>query len=172
MPVTLHEYGGKPRSQLKLWKVLLLASMGVVICPWHTMPTRAAATSVWITPEEARLPPYQGIPHFKTRGIASGPRIVVLSPTASGEAFVAHRPVKLHVRFETTADAPVDIHSLKVTYLRLFGIDITDRVRPYASDTGIDIDNVEIPPGEHRIELEIGDRQGHTTDEILKLVVM
>ena len=37
---------------------------------------------------------------------------------------------------------------------------------------GIDIDNAEIPAGEHRIELEIGDRQGHVTDEILKLVVM
>jgi hypothetical protein len=158
-------------SQPRAWQIVLLASIATIICSWQAIPIRAAGKAVWITPEEAQLPAYQGIPHFKTRGISLGPRIIVLSPPSNGDAFVSNRPVKLQVRFETTADAPVDIRSLKVTYLRLFGIDITDRVRPYASEKGIEVDNVEIPPGEHRIELEIKDRQGHDTDEILKLVV-
>ena len=158
-------------SRSSAWKILLLAPIAAIMCSSQAIPIRAAGKAVWITPEEAQLPAYQGIPHFKTRGIPLGPRIVVLSPPASGDAFVSNRPVKLKVRFETTPDAPVDIRSLKVTYLRLLGIDITDRVRPYVNENGIEVDNVEIPPGEHRIELEIKDRQGHDTDEILKLVV-
>jgi hypothetical protein len=159
--------GSRPRAS----KIFLFASIATIICSWQAIPIRAASKAVWITPEEAQLPAYQGIPHFKTRGIPLGPRIVVLSPPSSGDAFVSNRPVKLRVRFETTADAPVDIRTLKVTYLRLLGIDITDRVRPYVNENGIEVDNVEIPPGEHRIELEIKDRQGHDTDEILKLIV-
>lgn len=172
MPMTFRDHDGTRPSRRKFGKVFLLASMGAVLCPWSAVPARAAAKAVWITPDEARLPPYQGPPRLRMRSVAMGPRIVVLAPPANGEAFISHRPVKLHVRFETTADAPVDLQSLKVTYLRLFGIDITDRVRPYVNDAGIDIDNVEIPAGEHRIELEIGDRHGHTTDQILKLVVV
>ena len=172
MPATLRDHGGKRPSRRKFGKGFLLASVGMVLSPWPAVPARAAAKAVWITPDEARLPAYQGPPRLRMRSVAMGPKIVVLAPPANGESFVSHRPVKLHVRFETTADAPVDLQSLKVTYLRLFGIDITDRVRPFVKDSGIDIDNVEIPVGEHRIELEIGDRHGHTTDEILKLVVV
>src|SRR5690242_17394084 len=87
--------GSRPRA----WEILFLASIATVICSWQATPIHAAGKAVWITPEEAQLPAYQGIPHFKTRGISLGPRIVVLSPPSSGDAFVSNRPVKLQVRF-------------------------------------------------------------------------
>jgi hypothetical protein len=142
----------------------LLAVLGAALSP-------SAAKSTWITADEAKLPAYQGPAHLKMRGIPSGPRIVVLAPPASGGAFVSSRPVKLHVRFEAVEGAAVDVRSLKVTYLRLFGIDITDRVKPYVTARGIDIDDVDIPPGEHSIELEIRDIRGNLSDQVLKLVV-
>jgi hypothetical protein len=151
--------------------VLIVTQLIVAAALWQSTRAGGAGATVWITSEEAQLPPYQGIPRFKTRGISLGPRIVVLAPPANGEAFLSARPVALHVRFEPVSNVPIDIHTLRVTYLRLLGIDITDRVRPYVNDHGIDIDNAEIPPGEHRIELQIGDREGHVSDEILKLVV-
>jgi hypothetical protein len=131
----------------------------------------AAAKSPLITAEEAKLPAFQGHPPLKMRGMVLGPRIVVLAPQAKGENFVSQRPVKLHVRFDTIDGAAVDMRTLKVTYLRLFGIDITDRVKPYVNGDRIDIENAEIPAGEHAIELQIKDVQGRTSDQVLKLVV-
>ena len=137
----------------------------------------SGSAPVLVTQDEARLPAYRGprvgmAPGAKTRSINLGPRFVVIAPAASAGKLIAHRPVALHIQFQPAEGASIDVASLKVTYLRLWGIDITDRVRPYVNDHGIDIDNADIPKGDHSIEIEIRDTLGRAGKEVLKLTVL
>ena len=158
---------------------LLIALAG----PDTALPV-SAGTLVLITREEANLPAYrppskglgeepgQSRPGLRWRGLAAGPQLIVVAPPAKGGTLIAHRPVSLHIRFRTAEDgAAIDLNSLRVTYLRLWGIDITDRIKPYLSTQGIDVDNADIPPGEHSIELEVRDTLGRVIKQVLKLSV-
>jgi len=56
--------------------------------------------------------------------------------------------------------------SLRIIYLKMFGIDITDRIRPYVKETRIDANGINFPEGEHEFEIRIKD-----TDELESNVV-
>ena len=43
----------------------------------------------------------------------------------------------------------------KLAYI--FGIDITDRIRPYIKETRIDANEIKFPEGEHEFEIRIKD---------------
>ena len=47
-----------------------------------------------------------------------------------------------------------------VTYRKVPAIDLTDRVRAFVRLDGVDIPDVEVPPGTHRIAIEVYDSDG------------
>ena len=47
--------------------------------------------------------------------------------------------------------------SLRVIYLKMFGIDIADRTHPYVKKIFIDTNGVKFPEGEHEFEIHIKD---------------
>ena len=87
-----------------------------------------------------------------------GPMIIVNNPK-DGESYRAPLMVDLH--FETRPDSAVDLETLKVLYRKIISIDITDRIRPYATEKGIYIPEADIPKGNHKIEIRIADSRGN-----------
>ena len=121
---------------------------------------------VWlVTPEEAALPPAPA-DQITTRGLGpfevgrevpdTGPLIEVVKP-AGGK--MQSPPVEVSVKFAPRG-APVDVSSLKVQVVKLIPIDITDRVRPYATSEGIEIPDAKLPSGEHKVRLSLSDNAG------------
>lgn len=125
--------------------------------------------AVWITAQEAKLAPMaQG--ETRTRGVTiPGPKIVLVSPQQASAPL--HHPFKIVLKFEPTDGAKVKLDTLKVTYLKLFGIDITDRIRPFVSEQGINANDPAIPPGEHAIRFEIGDTKGRVTSQVYRFTI-
>ena len=126
----------------------LLAAVTIADMP------KAAAGVILITPEEAKLPAPTQL--ASTRAITRGPRIEV-SNLDDGKL---HSPLHFNLKFRAFGGSSIDLDSLSVTYLRGPNIDLTQRVRPYARPTGIDIPDAEVPPGEHAIRVDLKDSEG------------
>ena len=65
----------------------------------------------------------------------------------------------------------VDMKSLRIIYLKMFGIDITDRILPYVKETRIDANGINFPEGEHEFEIRIKDTNELESNEIFKINV-
>jgi hypothetical protein len=97
------------------------------------------------------------------------PAIEVVNPQIMGGPVPS--PVSIELSFRTDG-APIDMKSFAAHYGSL-RLDITDRImeRAKRTDSGIKIDNAEIPKGTHRLFLAISDVKGRRTDRELRLQV-
>jgi len=140
--------------------------MGLCIATVIALLAPARAASVLITEEEAKLPPPRGAIVTDRRGITRGPKIDVVMP---GDQI--HSPMHFQVKFVSFGGAKIDPDSVKVTYLRTPNVDLTPRVRAFVQPTGIDIQDVELPVGDHMVRVDIKDTDGRigTTSFILKI---
>ena len=87
--------------------------------------------------------------------VAAGPQIELLSPSESG-VYRGGFPIEVAFRSGKTG-IPVDLGSVRITYKRAWGIDITSRLRQYISDSGIRVPMAELPVGRHVIEIYLED---------------
>jgi len=91
---------------------------------------------------------------------ANGPAIKVVAPKTA----MVNTPVELNVQFECHDGSLVDPNSVKVTVKKWifddfrFGRDITDRVRPYVSPTGIHVPQADLPAGTYQFALHVSDK--------------
>ena len=114
-------------------------------------------------------------PEFRTRGPApvlpkNGPVIKIMQPTVTGDSITA--PFPLEIEFEPRpGGSPAKMDTLKVTYLKLIELDITDRVRPYVTANRVMVKECNIPQGRHRVKISVADREGNTTAEIIEMRV-
>ena len=136
-----------------------LASIFVIVATF----SGAHASTVLVTEQEAALPP--ATQSGGTRGILRGPRIE-LDDIDKDEL---QSPVRLKIRFQAFGDTTIDLRSLQVIYLKMPAVDLTSRVMPFAQPTGIDMPDAELPPGEHKISIEISDSDGHIANRIIAL---
>lgn len=130
-----------------------------------------AAAMKLITEDEARMAPFEG--GMMLMRSLGGPVIKVLQPDqADGQKVpVLGRPVHINVVFEPLSNAKVDMGTLKVVYLKLFGIDITDRLRPYVNGQAIDVPEADIPVGDHSIRVDIKDSNGRQSSQVFRFIV-
>lgn len=146
----------------------ILALLALLLAPFAWGEGRPV---ILVTEKEARLPdaklpPYED--YLKQRGLfdsfrqfsspkegesAKGPEISLIRPK-DGATYAG--PLEIDVRF-IPRTGPVDLKTLNVEYVKLWGIDITERVRPYATSEGIKLQNAQFPPGNHRVKISIGD---------------
>ena len=139
-------------------------------------------TNSWITEEEAALPAMR--PSLKNRkGLSKSKNqpFQVKKHTIAGPIINIEKPdqdklyddlIDILVRFEKNPiGEAVNMKSLRIIYLRMFGIDITDRIRPYVKETRIDANGIKFPEGEHEFEIRIKDREQMESSEIVKIKV-
>lgn len=150
-----------------------------------TMCTTFPAYGVFlITPEEAlfdealgeslqsnmEFPSVSGEKRFLIipKTAPSGPDIKVLSPEPEK---ATSSPIKLMALFIPREGTEVDISSLKVEYLKLITINITDRLKEYVTNNGIKVENAELPAGTHKIRITLSDTKGGTTSRVFTLKI-
>ena len=125
-----------------------------------------ASDGLWlITPEEAATAD-EAEPLIRSRGLGpklpdAGPMIELLKPIEHETISV---PTEVVGRF-TPRSAPVDLSTLKVSVVKLVRIDITDRLTAYVSPTGIKIPDANLPSGEHKVRITLGDAEGGVTSK-------
>ena len=136
----------------------------------------------WITKEEAALPamkhPETGI---RNRLNAEDQPFPVRKESTTGPIIKIEKPdpdqfyndlIDILIHFDKNPiGEPVNMESLRVIYLKMFGIDITDRVRPYVKKTIIDANGIMFPEGEHAFEVRIKDTEELESSETFKIKV-
>jgi len=140
-----------------VWPLIWVWIWLAVLLPWsHFVMTETATTEKEAAMEDAPMKaPGSKISQMEPM---KGPMIIVNNPK-DGESCRAPLMVDLH--FETRPDSAVDLETLKVLYRKMISIDITDRIRPYATEKGIYIPEADIPKGNHTIEIRIADNRGN-----------
>src|SRR5262245_25886967 len=134
---------------------LARATAGSILWVLATMSSVCPSVALeLITGEEAQLP----ADTTRVRGITRGPKVILTWPAPNTGS--VQSPVHLKIRFQSWGGDQVDSESVVVTYMKVPLIDLTQRVRPYIHTDGIDIDDAIIPPGQHRIRVEVMDTAG------------
>ena len=146
-----------------------ICAASVALCAVAAMSpsTKAVASEVLITEQEAKLPPAKGAFSIATRGITRGPRIDYISDPGGG----LHSPIRLQLKFESFGGATIDPTTIKVTYLKDPAVDLTSRVAPFVKATGIDMPDAVLPPGDHTLRVDLKDSDGRiaTSSIVLKV---
>jgi hypothetical protein len=125
----------------------------------------AAQAMQLITEAEAKLPNDT----TQSRGLSRGPRVLLVNPAPT--AGLIQAPFDLKVKFESFGGARVDPDSVVVTYKKMPSIDLTQRMKKLIAESGITLDGVEVPPGEHYIRIDVSDTGGRKgwTEFVLKV---
>lgn len=132
---------------------------------------RSSDADLLVSPQEVQQ--FQGSAGFddplplRPRGAL--PSIDILQP-APGEQKVK-APFAIQLRFRSS-DSSIVPDSFKVLYGAL-RLDITDRIRKYAqpSAEGISIDKANIPPGKHRITVQVADDKQRVAEREIRIEV-
>jgi hypothetical protein len=131
---------------------------------------RAAAPFQLITAAEAALPPGR-VPSFKVRGSPTRlPRVTMVSPPPGGGA--VYSPLDFKLQFRAFGGAAIDARSVVVTYIKNPNIDITARVKPFITASGIDIAQAQVPPGLHQFWVELMDNDGRPSARAIAFQVI
>ncbi len=138
------------------------------------LPALANASSGWlVTPEEARR--FGGEDGFNApaalRPRAAVPQIDIVKPELASDLRVKS-PFAIAVMFRSQADAAIDPRTFKVMYGAL-KIDITQRLTGLVKITkdGFTLDSANIPPGRHRLTLQVMDEKLRLAERELRLQV-
>lgn len=129
------------------------------------MPSAFAAPL--ITVEEASRP--AAVPAIVHRAITRGPGIRLVAPDLGGAE--TKSPVDIKIGFEPRGGAKIDLNSLKVIYLKSPTVDLLQRVKHGLSETGIDLKNAELPPGDHQLRVTVLDTEGREGTAVVSLKV-
>jgi len=132
----------------------------------------AAAPVVLITGGESALPNAPASAEAanpRTRGMFRPPDIVQVSPAPNGTAMRAPFPFK--IEFTPHHGSAVDVSTVKLTYMKIPPVDLTQRFRSYLSASGIFIPAAQLPPGVHTIRIEVADSDGYPNTALVTLKV-
>ena len=127
----------------------------VIASFWLAVSSAYATSVVLITPDEAKLPPPKVAVAMTNRGVTRGPQIELVQapdPTKS--------PTHLQLKFQAHGGAKVDPSSVQMTYLRTPDVDLTARIKPFVTDSGIDVPDAVVPPGSHMLRVDLKDSDG------------
>ncbi|MBT6740027.1 MAG: hypothetical protein HOA71_09085 [Nitrospina sp.] len=166
----------KPKQPIILMAVILFLNVAV---PGGAEEQKAVS---WITEKEAALPAMKP-PGISTKGIPESENqpFQVKKQAMAGPIIIIEKPdedqfyddlIDILISFDRNPTGePVNMESLRIIYLKMFGIDITDRIRPYIKETRIDANGVKFPEGEHEFEIRIKDYEQMESSEIFKIKV-
>ena len=166
----------KPKQSLILVTVILF--LNITGHGW----TEDRKTISWITQEEAALPTVKPKEtNMDNQSKSKKQTFPINQQSVAGPIIKIEKPdqdqfyddlIDILIRFDKNPLGElVNMESLRVIYLKMFGIDITDRVRPYVKKTIIDANGIMFPEGEHEFEVRIKDAEQMESSEIFKIKV-
>ena len=146
---------------VKMLAAMICLAVAVLVCS-------AAEAVVLLTKEEGAMQEAPNGLYEVSRPLNNGPRIMIVVPETDHEY---KSPLPIEVRFIPREGSEVDLSKFKVECLKFFNIDITDRVKQYTTKQGVKVDRAELPAGNHKLRLTIGDTGGGITQEIFVVKV-
>lgn len=162
----------------KLIRGLALAGAALMMLAGSARAQGPAAAFELISAAEAQREAQavaEAPPEIRARG-AAAPRedatsIRVVSPTAAAGAGVA-APIRIEAAFKAAPGARIVPGTFRVLY-GLLKIDLTDRVKPHATitESGVVVEGAQVPDGQHRLILQVGDDQGNMAEQELRIRV-
>lgn len=149
-----------------------MASIGVKVATLGLAVMCAAATvpraQMLVTPEEAARP--DGTPPA-VRGLFPGPEQRLVFPVAASLSRPLHPPFRFKVAFEPRNGAAVDLSKVSVQYVKVPSVDLTSRMSSAISGSGIDLQAMMLPPGQHTLLVSVMDTNGDRRVKTYTLVV-
>ena len=146
----------------------------IAILTFSALPWAVHAQTDWlISPAEAVS--YQGEAGFDQpaalRARAIVPQIDILKPEVVNDLKVK-APFAISVLFKSQSDAAIDPSTFKVMYGAL-RFDITSRITKFVTvtPTGFSLDKAQIPPGKHRLILQVQDDKQRVAERELRVEV-
>jgi hypothetical protein len=136
--------------------------VGIVLC---IVP--AAGAFQLITEQESALP--DDLTGNRRGGPTRGPDIVFVSPKP--EAGLLKSPLNLTIRFKAHGGARIDRDSVLITYKKVPAVDLTQRLLPFIRADGMEVVGAELPPGAHRLRIDVQDTDGRSTTDYLVITV-
>ena len=144
--------------------------------------TEDRKTTSWITQQEAALHPMKPTETRKKNSLETGTEPFSINNLSMAGPIIKIKkpdPDKLYndlidilIHFDKNPiGGSVDMSSLRVIYLKMFGIDITDRILPYVKETRIDANGIKFPEGKHEFEIRIKDKEKMESAQIFKIKV-
>jgi hypothetical protein len=133
-----------------------------------TFPSVAQKSWNLVTPEEEARD--RSAPHIPgPPDLPPPPAIDLLRPDISKPV---RNPVTIDIRFSAGSGRAIDMRTFRATYGWL-GIDITNRLLEHAIKTpnGLSAENVDLPPGDHRVTLSIADTFGKVASRTFRFSV-
>jgi hypothetical protein len=96
--------------------------------------------------------------------LASIGPIIQMKEPLEGSAF--NGPFDFQINFICdTPEKVVDMESLRVIYLKFINIDITEKIRPYIRENSIVVPKMNLPEGNHRIQVKIKDNHKNESEQ-------
>ena len=113
----------------------------------------------------------------RTRGMTVArpgqPAVRVVTPTtAATTSGAVPAPLRIEVAFKPAPGRRIVPSTFRVLY-GLLKIDLTDRFKKHATvtETGVIVDQAQVPAGQHRLFLTVADDQGNTAEQELRIRV-
>lgn len=147
-------------------KILLILIMSIFLVSYSFA---AVEIMTLLTEEEGAMKEAPSGLYEIGRALNNGPDIKVITPQPNEEY---KPPLKIIILFTPTDGKEVDLSKLKVECLKLFTINITERVLSYTTKEGIKIENAKLPSGKHKIRVTIGDVEGGITQEVFTVKLL
>lgn len=112
--------------------------------------------------------PSRGQPQLAEQ-VKGAPAIVVDRPDQTKPIT---SPVSIQITFEPAADSQIDLSSFQVRY-GLLQIDVTSRILEHAKLTmsGLTASDAQLPAGNHRVTIQIGDNRGRVGRRLINFTV-
>jgi len=147
--------------------------LGLALLPLAHAGRAIAQPLMLVTEDEvARDAAAAPVPALRPRAAPApdAPRIRVLAPTLAGAPL--GNPIRIDLAFTPAADAEIDPASFRIQYGAL-RIDLTDRLltRVQVQKSGLQVDQVVIPAGNHRLLLRIADTRARVGEAELRFSV-
>jgi hypothetical protein len=120
-----------------------------------------------ITDEEALRPAAALSESAMLRGITRAPTIEFEAPSLAAD----HKPFDFRIKLQAHGGAAIDPTKVRVTYLKMPSVDLTDRLRPFITASGINMPEAECPAGKHPLLIDVEDNDGRVNHAQVTLTV-
>lgn len=136
-----------------------------------------AAVAAFASPSNAQEPLITALEAARapaatsTRALFPGPAVTLAAPSTVDLARPITGAFRLALTFTPRNGATIKPSGVKLVYLKAPLVDLTPRVLPSISASGIDLRNVVLPPGEHHFRVMVVDSDGHLGSKTFTVLV-